>query len=71
MDLGSEKRQVLPKKRFVCGFYEEVCPEEAIVMSKDYELAFFNREEALFGKDRLLVPVNELEDRIKFLRQYK
>jgi NADH-quinone oxidoreductase subunit I len=54
-----------------CGFCEEVCPEEAIVMSKDYELAFSNREEAIYGKDKLLVPVKQLEDRINFLRGYK
>lgn len=54
-----------------CGFCEEVCPEEAIVMSKDYELAFSSREEAIYGKDKLLVPVNQLQDRIDFLRRYK
>ena len=54
-----------------CGFCEEVCPEEAIVMSKDYELAFSNRDEAIYGKDKLLVPVSQLQDRINFLRQYK
>jgi len=54
-----------------CGLCEEVCPEEAIVMSKDYELAFSNREEALYGKDKLLVPIGELQGRIKFLREYK
>lgn len=54
-----------------CGFCEEVCPEEAIVMSKDYELAFHNREEAIYGKDKLLVPVSKLQDRIEFLRSHK
>lgn len=54
-----------------CGFCEEVCPEEAIVMSKDYELAFTNRNDAIFGKDKLLVPVANLQDRINFLRGYK
>ena len=54
-----------------CGICVEVCPEEAIVMSKDYELAFTNREEAIYGKDKLLIPVNKLQDRIDFLRQYK
>lgn len=54
-----------------CGFCEEVCPEEAIVMSKDYELAFTNRADALYGKEKLLVPVSQLQDRIEFLRHYK
>lgn len=54
-----------------CGFCEEVCPEEAIVMSKDYELSFWNREDALYGKDKLLTPVSQLQDRIEFLRKYR
>jgi len=54
-----------------CGFCEDVCPEEAIVMSKDYELAFTNREDAIYGKDKLLTPVENLKDRIEFLRRYK
>ena len=66
-----EKFEINMIRCIYCGFCEEVCPEEAIVMSKDYELAFFKREEALFGKDKLLVPASKLEDRIKFLRQYK
>jgi NADH-quinone oxidoreductase subunit I len=54
-----------------CGFCEEVCPEEAIVMSKDYELVFQNREDAIYGKEKLLVPVMELKDRLEFLRKFK
>jgi len=40
-------------------------------MSKDYEMAFTNREDAIYGKDKLLIPVSKLQDRIEFLRQYK
>jgi NADH-quinone oxidoreductase subunit I len=54
-----------------CGFCEEVCPEEAILMSKDYELAFTNRADAIYGKDKLLTPVSRLQDRINFIRQFK
>jgi NADH-quinone oxidoreductase subunit I len=54
-----------------CGFCEEVCPEEAIVMSKDYELVFTNRNDAIYGKDKLLIPVENLRDRLHFLRKYK
>ncbi|MFA6598757.1 MAG: NADH-quinone oxidoreductase subunit NuoI [Ignavibacteriaceae bacterium] len=54
-----------------CGFCEEVCPEEAILMSKDYELAFTNRADAIYGKDKLLTPVSRLQDRINFVRQFK
>lgn len=54
-----------------CGYCEEACPEEAIVMSKDYELVFTDTNDAIFGKDRLLVPVAKLQDRLEYLRQYK
>jgi NADH-quinone oxidoreductase subunit I len=54
-----------------CGFCEEVCPEEAIVMSKDYELVFSNRDDAIYGKDKLLVPIENLKDRLEFLRSFK
>ncbi len=54
-----------------CGFCEEVCPEEAIVMSKDYELTFESQEEAIYGKDKLLTPIAQLQDRLEFLRMYR
>ena len=54
-----------------CGACVKACPEEAIVMSKDYELSFSSREEALYGKDKLLTPIKQLQDRINFLRRYK
>ncbi|MBX3043240.1 MAG: NADH-quinone oxidoreductase subunit I [Candidatus Kapabacteria bacterium] len=54
-----------------CGFCEEVCPEEAIVMSKDYELVFQSQDDAIMDKEKLLVPVAQLQDRLEFLRQYR
>ena len=54
-----------------CGFCEEVCPEEAIVMSKEYDLTFQNRDEAIFGLDRLLVPAERLRDRLEYLDRAK
>jgi NADH-quinone oxidoreductase subunit I len=54
-----------------CGLCEEVCPEEAIVMSKDYELVFSSQEEAIFGKDKLLIPAEKLRDRLEFLRNHR
>lgn len=54
-----------------CGYCEEVCPEEAIVMSKDYDIVFESREEAIYDKQRLLVPKEDLQERLDFLRQYK
>ena len=66
-----EKFEINMLRCIFCGFCEEVCPEEAIVMSKDYELVFTNREEGMFGKDKLLVPVEQLQDRLDFLRKFK
>jgi NADH-quinone oxidoreductase subunit I len=66
-----EKFEINMLRCIFCGLCEEVCPEEAIVMSKDYELAFTNREDAIFGKDKLLVPIEQLRDRIEFLRKNK
>jgi len=66
-----EKFEINMLRCIFCGFCEEVCPEEAIVMSKDYELVFKNRDEAIYGKDKLLVPVDNLKDRLEFLRKFK
>jgi len=52
-----------------CGFCEEACPEEAIVMSDEYELAFLKTEDAIFGKDRLLMSTDRLRPRLEFLRK--
>jgi NADH-quinone oxidoreductase subunit I len=51
-----------------CGFCEEVCPEEAIVMSNEYELVFTSQEEAIFGKDKLLTPIEQLRPRLEWLK---
>jgi NADH-quinone oxidoreductase subunit I len=37
-----------------CGFCVDACPKDAIWMTRDYELAFFTREEAIFGIDKLV-----------------
>jgi NADH-quinone oxidoreductase subunit I len=52
-----------------CGFCEEACPEEAIVMSDEYELVFTNTEDAVFGKDKLLMSTDRLKTRLEFLRK--
>jgi NADH-quinone oxidoreductase subunit I len=52
-----------------CGFCEEACPEEAIVMSDEYELVFTNPEDAIYGKDKLLMSTDRLKPRLEFLRQ--
>jgi NADH-quinone oxidoreductase subunit I len=66
-----EKFEINMLRCIFCGFCEEVCPEEAIVMSKDYELVFTNRKDAIYGKDKLLVPIETLTPRLEFLRKFK
>ena len=51
-----------------CGFCEEVCPEEAIVMSSTYELTFLDAKDAVFGKQKLLTPVETVRSRLEYLR---
>jgi NADH-quinone oxidoreductase subunit I len=51
-----------------CGLCEEACPEEAIVMSRNVELATFEREGMIYDKQSLLVPEHLLKRRLEFLR---
>ena len=43
-----------------CGYCEDACPTEAIVLEQNYELSFYDRASAIYTKDMLLVdmPVN-------------
>jgi NADH-quinone oxidoreductase subunit I len=71
----------LPKERYpvrfeinmlrciFCGFCEEACPEEAIIMSDEYELVFRNTEDAVYGKEKLLMSTDRLKTRLDFLRR--
>jgi NADH-quinone oxidoreductase subunit I len=37
-----------------CGFCQEVCPEEAIFLLKDYSLTGQSRAEMIYDKEKLL-----------------
>jgi len=54
-----------------CGYCEEVCPEEAIVMSDEYDINYKSRQEAIMDKEKLLVPMERVKERLQFLREYK
>ncbi len=43
-----------------CGYCEDACPTQAIVLEHDYELSFYDRASALYNKEMLLtdIPVN-------------
>ncbi len=42
-----------------CGFCADACPTEAIVLEHIYELAYTDRREAFFTKEKLLDPVSD------------
>jgi len=44
-----------------CGFCEEACPTEAIVLGDNYELSFYDRRSAIYTKEMLLEPVPSLD----------
>ncbi|HEC24745.1 MAG TPA: NADH-quinone oxidoreductase subunit I [bacterium] len=37
-----------------CGYCEEICPEEAISMGSDYEVAFCSRDDGIYGIEKLV-----------------
>ena len=37
-----------------CGYCQEVCPEEAIFLMKDYSLTGTSRDEMIYDKEKLL-----------------
>ena len=39
-----------------CGYCEDACPTEAIVLEHDYRLSFTDRRDAIYTKDMLIVP---------------
>ena len=34
-----------------CGYCVDACPEEAIIMSNNYDMAYFNREQSIGKAD--------------------
>ena len=40
-----------------CGYCQEACPTEAIVLGHEYELSDFEREDFIYTKELLLVPL--------------
>ncbi|MDX2129164.1 MAG: NADH-quinone oxidoreductase subunit I [Chloroherpetonaceae bacterium] len=54
-----------------CGYCEEVCPEEAIVMSDEYDITYHHRKDAIMDKQKLVVPMEKVKDRLDFLRMFK
>ncbi len=42
-----------------CGYCEDACPTNAIVLEHQYELSFYDRREAIFTKEKLLVSADQ------------
>ncbi len=42
-----------------CGYCEEACPEDAIFMGKEYEFSSYDRQDFIYDKDRMLLPLRE------------
>jgi NADH-quinone oxidoreductase subunit I len=40
-----------------CGYCEDACPTEAIVLEHNYELSFYDRASSIYTKEMLIVPV--------------
>jgi NADH-quinone oxidoreductase subunit I len=48
-----------------CGFCQEVCPEEAIFLMKDYSLTGTSRAEMIYNKEKLLALGGVHQDKIR------
>ena len=42
-----------------CGYCEEACPEDAIYMGKEYEFSSYDRQDFIYDKGRMLLPLRE------------
>ena len=49
-----------------CGYCVDACPEEAIIMSNNYDMAYFTREQSIVGKDDLMKPYTFDEERLGY-----
>ena len=48
-----------------CGYCQEVCPEEAIFLMKDYSLTGTSRDELIYNKEKLLELGGVHQDKIR------
>ena len=49
-----------------CGYCVDACPEEAIIMSNNYDMAYFTREQSVVGKVDLMKPFTIDENRLGY-----
>ncbi len=53
-----------------CGYCVDACPEEAIIMSNNYDLAYFTRAQSIVGKNDLMKPYTLDESRLGYRPRY-
>jgi NADH-quinone oxidoreductase subunit I len=49
-----------------CGYCVDACPEEAIIMSNNYDMAYFNRAQTIVGKEDLMKPFTFDEEQLGY-----
>ncbi len=53
-----------------CGYCVDACPEEAIIMSNNYDMAYFTREQSIVGKADLMKPFTFDESQLGYRPLY-
>jgi NADH-quinone oxidoreductase subunit I len=53
-----------------CGYCVDACPEEAIIMSNNYDMAFFDRGQSIATKEDLMKPYTYDESRLGYRPRY-
>jgi len=53
-----------------CGYCVDACPEEAIIMSNNYDMAYFTREQSIVGKNELVKPYTFDEGQLGYRPSY-
>ncbi len=53
-----------------CGYCVDACPEEAIIMSNNYDMAYFTREQSIVGKEGLMKPFTFDESQLGYRPRY-
>jgi len=53
-----------------CGYCVDACPEEAIIMSNNYDMAFYERSQSIVGKSDLMKPFTVDPGRLGYRPSY-
>lgn len=53
-----------------CGYCVDACPEEAIIMSRNYDMAYFNREQSIATKEDLSRPYTYDDTQLGYRPRY-